>query len=213
MRKIFALVLSLLMLTASALAEDVLYPQYDLDVETFDQEEKVTFNAGFTSGDVLEGGLVLNLYGRDRYTVEEVQALQVGDKIFANNEEITIETLTDEEGDLLINGGFGYVSGATLWLMPDNWYYSAQYDGNVSATLRGQAMYLLADQVTLSHFVWDEEGNPAEDPCVVTLTPEELAIYLQELEDSGFYFSFINTYVTLENQVITEIDVLWTPAA
>lgn len=223
MKKIFALlmVLALLCMSFAAFAEEdkTLYPEHDLDMATFDQSDDFMVDVSLSSAAVTGQTIVLDIYGDDLYPVEALKALQAGDTILIDNEVMTIETLEwqDDDAVLLINGGdFETGEGAELRFLeesgdPDHLYCFGTND-IISSTMLGQAEFLLGDEITVTSFHWNEDGEPDEEPVVKTVKAAELKDYLAQIEETEqITFDHLTTTVRIVEQKVVEIVTVWAP--
>lgn len=218
MKKLISLmtVLCLLLgLGCCAEEDNMLYPYFDVDMATFDLTDSTVHVT--TDSDRIDENLCISLdiYAPDLYDYADLIALKPGDRIFANNEEFTIATIEyDAEFNAFeINGGFIDGDGVSLWAMSDNptVYYSFMYDDSISYTLQGQAVLKLAENVIVSTYVMDEEGEPREENEVNTVRAEDLKDYILERELGGIEFFYDITTVRVVKEEVTEITVNWAP--
>lgn len=223
MKKIFMLLMVLVMASMSfaVLAEEdkTLYPTRSLDMETFDQSEDFTVNVSLSSDSVTGQTIVLDIYGDDLYPVEALKALQTGDTILINNEVMVIETLAwqDDNAVLLINGGdFETGEGAELRFLddsgdPDHMVCVGTND-IISSTMLGQAEFRLGDEIQVTSFHWNEDGEPDEEPVVKIVSPNELKDYLALIEKTELIgFDHLTTHVRIVDQKVVEIVTVWAP--
>ena len=214
-----ALVLVCVSLAAFAEEDKTLYPEYSLNMETFDQSDDFTVDASLSSASVTDKTVILDIYGDDMYDVEKLKALQAGDTILIDNEVMTVESLEWQSDDavLLINGGnYETGEGAELRFLddsgdPDHMFCIGTSD-IISSTMLGQAEFLLGDEVTVTSFHWNEDGEPDRDPVVKVLTPAEVKDYIAQIEETEqIVFDHLTTTVRVVNQKVVEITTVWAP--
>lgn len=223
MKKIFALLMALVLVCMSlaALAEEdkTLYPEHGLNMETFDQGDDFTVDASLSSAAVTEQTIILDIYDNDLYPVEKLKALQIGDTILIDNDVMTIETLEwqDDDAVLVINGGnYETGEGAELRFLeesgdPDHLVCFGTND-IISATMLGQAEFLLGDEITVTSFHWNENGEPDQEPVVKTVKAAELKDYLAQIEETEqIIFDYLTTTVRIVEQKVVEIVTKWAP--
>lgn len=223
MKKLIALVLALTLACVcfAAFAEEdkTLYPEFDLNMETFDQSEDFIVDASLSSASVTDQTAILDIYSDDLYPVEALKALKPGDTILIDNEVLTIETLEwqNDGSVLVINGGdFESGTGAELCFLDDSGdpdhMFCIGVNGIISSTMLGQAEFLLGDEITVTSFHWNEDGEPDEEPVVRTVAPAELKAYLEEIETAEMIdFNHLTTTVRIVDQKIVEITTVWAP--
>ena len=223
MKKIFVLLMVVVLVCVgfSAFAEEdkTLYPVHDLNMETFDQSDDFTVDASFSSASVTDKTIVLDIYDDDRYPVEALKALKVGDTILIDNAVMKIESLVwqDDNAVLLINGGdFETGEGAVLRFLddsgdPDHMFCIGAND-IVSSSMLGQAEFLLGDEIQVTSFHWNEDGEPDEEPVIKVVPPDELKDYLALIEETELIdFDHLTTYVRIVDQKVVEIVTIWAP--
>lgn len=223
MKKIIMLLLALTLtcMSFAAFAEEdrTLYPESSVDMETFDQSPDFIVDASFTSASITDQTIVLDIYGDDLYAVEALKALQAGDTILIDNEVMTIESLEwqDDNAVLLINGGdYETGEGAELCYLddsgdPDHMICVGTND-IICSTMRGQADFQLGDEIQVTSFHWNEDGEPDDEPVVRTVAPAELKDYIAQIEETEqIDFNHLTTTVRIVDQKVVEIVTIWTP--
>ncbi|MBO2516418.1 MAG: hypothetical protein CW338_03960 [Clostridiales bacterium] len=227
MKKLLSAMIALVLLVscaafaASAEEKKVLRPFNDPDAAAIAAAQDITVNASLSALAVNEeeGTLTLDIHVTDFYRKEDLLALQPGDVIYANNEEIVIETLAWDELNIWldINGGFFEGDCASFYALPgvcgEGIMISQQYDDITGTTALEPQAFKLAEQVTVSTFRWGEDGEPDDEMDVAVLTPDQVKDYLQQVEDKDFFFGYSNTTVRIVDGQITEITLNWAPYA
>lgn len=165
-----------------------------------------TIPVAFTTDefDWMGGNLTLTVYNEDLYDAVEVSLMQVGDTLIYRQEPIVITSLKeDDRGILEVNGG---LEEGGCWLVgyEGGTYRSMEWDDHSAYTELGKAQVALAEDFRII----DCGLNP-EDPSDTISTGQKL--YLENLPDGRKDFFSLNTRVTIENGMITEINRKWIP--
>lgn len=219
MMMLMVLVMAFMSFAAFAEEDKTLYPVHSLDMETFDQSEDFTVDVSLSSDSVTGQTIILDIYGDDLYPVEALKALQTGDTILIDNEVMTIESLEwqDDNAVLLINGGyFETGEGAELRFLDDSGDpdHMACFGTNdiISSTMLGQAEFQLGDEIQVTSFHWNEDGEPDEEPVIKVVSPAELKDYLAQIEETELIdFNHLTTHVRIVDQKVVEIVTVWAP--
>ena len=219
MKKFFAILTALMLaVTGCVLASaegKTLSPAYDVDMETYGDEG----GAVHVSLDPVQvdetGCLIYSVYALDMYYKEDIEALQPGDKLFANDEELTVNTVEKTEYGYEINGGYDETEeGVSLRYVDEDpeTLYSMMLDDVASRTLVGQAAYPLADKVTVRTYKMGDDGDYHDEYDEAELDKADVADYLKAKEAEGILFSSPdNTVLMLVNGQVTDITVEWGP--
>lgn len=216
---LMTLVLVCVCFAAFAEGDNTLYPVHALNMETFDQSDDFTVDASLSSASVTDKSIILDIFDDDRYPVEALKALKIGDTILIDNEVMTVESLEwqDDDAVLLINGGsYETGEGAELRFLDDSGdpdhMLSFGVNDIISSTMLGQAEFLLGDEVQVTSFHWNEDGEPDEEPVVKTVSPAELKDYLAQVEETEqINFDHLTTKVRIVDQKVVEIVTVWAP--
>ena len=217
MKKILILLAAIALLFTSALAQDeVLYPVHDTDMETLSQAEDVRISTSASQVDD-NGCIYLDIYGTDLYEAEGLYQLQIGDKVLAGGEEITVQTLSidKEEGIVEINGSEpGYAGVAVFYSFDEEqkYYWHVLEADYITCTFLGQAYLKLADEVTITSYQMTEDGELMDEDLVTVLPASQVRDYMQSLEDEGVIFNYSWTYADISNDEVVSITVCWSPA-
>ena len=209
-----AAVLACCVLSVCAAEESrLLEPYADTDMEALGQD--YTVRATCLTDGTDEKGLDLMIFGKDLYSRADVLALRPGDRIFANGAETVVEKIDEVEGGIDINGGYlENNDGVSLFALPDDpdTLCSCMEDDYISSTFLGEAYEPFAEQIRISVYSMDEEGNPLGGYDETVLRPEEVRPFIQRMyEDSYIEFNYSVTTVTVQNGAITEIRVDYAP--
>ncbi|MDO4955652.1 MAG: hypothetical protein Q4E60_01355 [Bacteroidales bacterium] len=161
-----------------------------------------TVPAAFTpdSFNWMGGNLTMTVYNMDLYDVVDMEQMQVGDTIIYEGEAKVINTINRENG-IEINGG---LEEGGCWLAPNEGgtYVARNWDDHATYTELGKAELPLAED-----FVIIDCGEFPTDPNDTIRTDQKL--YIEQLTRTDFFS--LNTRVTIENGVITEINRRWIP--
>lgn len=223
MKKVITMMLALVLVSMSfavfAEEDKTLYPEHGLNMETFDQSEDFTVSASLSSASVTDQTVILDIYDDDLYSVEALKALQLNDTILIDNEVVTVESLEwdDDQAALLINGGdYETGEGIELCFLDDSGdsdhMFCVGTNDIISSTMLGQAEFLLGDEITVTSFHWNEDGEPDKEPVVKKVSPAELKAYLEQIEKTELIdFDHLTTTVRIVDQKVVEIVTVWAP--
>lgn len=164
-----------------------------------------TVPAFFASGDFrwMGGNLTMTVYSEDLYDAVDVSQLQPGDTLLYGGERIIVETISEEDGFLKINGGLDN-GGALLVGHEGGTYRAVTFDDHSLYTSLGQAEVPLAET-----FVIIDCGLNPDDPVDTIRSDQKL--YLESLDSTRSQFNYLDTRVVIENGLITEINRHWIP--
>lgn len=167
--------------------------------------EDCTVPAAFTSDDFrwMGGNLRMTVYSKDLYDAVEISRMQVGDTLVYTGEPMVIESIEELHGGIAINGDIDN-GGCCLAGYEGGTYVTRNWDDHATYTKLGTAEVALADD-----FVIIDCGEFPTDPADTIRTGQKL--YLESLKDSRREFFSLNTLVTIENGMITEINRRWIP--
>ena len=200
-RVLCALIAAVLLLCGIAAAETkVIRPMYvEMDLA---QPEDGIYYVAFDPSDIGDGMLKLAVYSQDCYDIADIAALSVWDTIIVGDEAIVVVTLEGED-DLMINGGLDEEGINLRAYDEDNCWRVAMEDDYASYTYRGDAVWLLDEEVCFTDG-WDIESEPEVITGADAVTK---AIAGTEME----YFDPYCTAVRVENGKIVEIERWYTP--
>lgn len=167
--------------------------------------EDCTVPAAFTSDDFrwMGGNLRMTVYSKDLYDAVEISRMQVGDTLVYTGEPMVIESIEELHGGIAINGDIDN-GGCCLAGYEGGTYVARNWDDHATYTKLGTAEVAMADD-----FVIIDCGEFPTDPADTIRTGQKL--YLESLKDSRREFFSLNTLVTIENGMITEINRRWIP--
>lgn len=173
-----------------------------LDVDNL---QNCTVPASFTSDDFrwMGGNLRMTVYSKDLYDAVCISQMQVGDTLIYMGEPMIIDRIEAQHGGIDINGGLDY-GGCHLTGYEGGTYVARNWDDHAIYTKLGEAEIALADE-----FIIIDCGEFPTDPSDTVRTGQKL--YLETLRDSRREFFSLNTIVTIENGMITEINRRWIP--
>ena len=149
------------------------------------------------------GNLTMTVYNQDLYDAVEISQMQVGDTIIYDGKKLVINKIAEEHGGIDINGGLDE-GGCCLAGNEGGTYVARNWDDHATYTELGKAEIALADD-----FVIIDCGIDPNDPIDTIRTGQKL--YIENLKDSKKDFFQLNTRVTIENGMITEIKRHWIP--
>lgn len=173
-----------------------------LDIEDL---KDCTVPAAFTSDDFrwMGGNLRMTVYSKDLYDAVEISRMQVGDTLVYTGEPMVIESIEELHGGIAINGDIDN-GGCCLAGYEGGTYVARNWDDHATYTKLGTAEVALADD-----FVIIDCGEFPTDPADTIRTGQKL--YLESLKDSRREFFSLNTLVTIEKGMVTEINRRWIP--
>ncbi len=200
-RVLCALIAAVLLLCCIAAAETkVIRPMYvEMDLS---QPEDGIYYVAFDPSDIGDGMLKLSVYSQDCYDIADIAEMSVWDTIIVGDEAIVVVTL-ERDDDLMINGGLDEEGINLRAYDEDNCWRVAMEDDYASYTYRGDAVWLLDEEVSFTDG-WDIESEPQVITGADAVTK---AIAGTEME----YFDPYCTAVRVENGKIVEIERWYTP--
>ena len=170
-----------------------------------DDLKDCTIPAAFTPDNFnwMGGNLTMTVYNQDLYDAVEISQMQVGDTIFYDSKKLVINKIAEEHGGIDINGGLDE-GGCCLAGNEGGTYVARNWDDHATYTELGKTEVALADD-----FAIIDCGIDPKDPIDTIRTGQKL--YIENLKDSKKDFFQLNTRVTIENGMITEIKRHWIP--
>ncbi|MCR4578117.1 MAG: hypothetical protein K5784_09450 [Clostridiales bacterium] len=200
-RVLCALIAAVLLLCCIAAAETkVIRPMYvEMDLS---QPEDGIYYVAFDPSDIGDGMLKLSVYSQDCYDIADIAEMSVWDTIIVGDEAIVVVTL-ERDDDLMINGGLDEEGINLRAYDEDNCWRVAMEDDYTSYTYRGDAVWLLDEEVSFTDG-WDIESEPQVITGADAVTK---AIAGTEME----HFDPYCTAVRVENGKIVEIERWYTP--
>lgn len=170
-----------------------------------DNLQDCTIPVAFTLDDFnwMGGNLTMTVYNQDLYDVVDISQMQVGDTLIYEGVPMVINTVNKDHGGIDINGGLDE-GGCCLVGNEGGTYIARTWDDHSTYTELGKAEIALA-----SDFVIIDCGMDPNDP-IDTIRVDQKH-YLENLKDGKKDFFKLNTRVTIENGLITEINRRWIP--
>ena len=166
----------------------------EIDIEALADGE---YPAAFEPADLADGALTFTVYWEDTFDVVEISQLAPGDSLFVDDTLVDVETVEEDDGDLLINGGLDE-GGVTLRAYDEDNVWRAVLENDLHTYFNwGETTLPLADDVTFADS-WDIEKDP------VTVTGAEAVADAITGTDMN-YFRSLNTTVRVEGGKIVEI--------
>lgn len=164
-----------------------------------------TIPAAFTQDDFnwMGGNLTMIVYNKDLYDAVEISQIQVGDTLIYQGTPMVISKIAEEHGGIDINGGLDE-GGCCLVGSDGGTYVARNWDDHATYTELGKAEVAMADD-----FIIIDCGEFPEEPSDTIRTGQKL--YIENLKDYKKDFFQLNTRVTVENGMITEINRRWIP--
>ena len=149
------------------------------------------------------GNLTITVYSQDLYDAVEISQMQVGDTLVYEGKPMVINSIVEEHGGIDINGGLDE-GGCCLAGYEGGTYVARNWDDHATYTKLGKAEVALAE-----NFIIIDCGDFPDEPFDTIRTDQKL--YIEKLRDYKKDFFQLNTRVTIENGMITEIKRHWIP--
>lgn len=164
-----------------------------------------TVSASFNTDDFrwMGGNLQMTVYAKDLYDAVEVSQMQVGDTLIYQSKPMVISKIEEADESININGG---IEEGGCWLVgyEGGTYIARTWDDHAIYSKLGDAEVALSED-----FIIVDCGIEPADPNDTIRTEQKL--YLENLQDYRRDFSPLNTRVTIENGLVTEINRHWIP--
>lgn len=209
MKKLLAIVLSLALLVCAAACAETVKRVPGVDMEAEDSLKDCMVKVSFSSEMMDETSVYSLIWDEIRYDIAEIGQLKVGDTIETSEGDVTIETLTKEDGVIEINGGYDN-GGVTLWSVDeDNCWVEKDMEMNAIVAV-GQAQLTFADIVAISIYNMNEDLSPTGEgyDTIVVPAAKAAAELTRIAEMMGIEeFSPYSTTATMENGVLTGITI------
>ena len=161
------------------------------------------YPVAFEPAALADGALTFTVFWEDTFDIVEISQLAPGDTLYVGDTVVDVETVEQDDGDLLINGGLDE-GGVTLRAYDeDNCWRAVLEDDYHTYFNWGETTLPVSDGVTFTDD-WDIEKDP------VTVTGAEAvaeAISTTEMDA----FSPLNTTVRVEDGQIVEIVRVYMP--
>lgn len=170
-----------------------------------DNLQDCTLAASFTSDDFrwMGGNLRMTVYNQVLYDAVEISQMQVGDTLIYESKPLVINKMENVDGGINVNGG---IEEGGCWLVgyEGGTYIARTWDDHAIYSELGKAEVALSED-----FIIIDCGIEPTDP-VDTIRMEQ-KFYLENLQDYRREFNQLNTRVTIENGLVTEINRHWIP--
>ena len=128
----------------------------EIDIEALADGE---YPAAFEPADLADGALTFTVYWEDTFDVVEISQLAPGNSLFVDDTLVDVETVEEDDGDLLINGGLDE-GGVTLRAYDEDNVWRAVLENDLHTYFNwGETTLPLADDVTFADS-WDIEKDP-----------------------------------------------------
>lgn len=167
--------------------------------------QNCTVPAAFTPNDFhwMGGNLSMTIYNRDLYDVVDISRMQVGDTLIYSGEPMIIRKSEEVNGGIDINGGLDE-GGCCLAPNEGGTYVARSWDDHATYTELGKAEIALSE-----NFVIIDCGEFPDELSDTVCSDQKL--YIENLKNGRREFFQLNTCVTIENGMITEIHRRWIP--
>ena len=172
----------------------------EIDIEALADGE---YPAAFEPAALADGELTFTVYWEDTFDVVEISQLAPGDTLYVGDTVVDVETVEEDDGDLLINGGLDN-GGVTLRPYDEDNCWKAVLENDLHTYFNwGETTLPLSEDVTFTDG-WDIEKDP------VTVTgAEAVAEAITGAEMDAFIPE--NTTVRVEDGRIVEIVRVYMP--
>ena len=118
-----------------------------LDIEALADGE---YPAAFEPAALADGALTFTVYWEDTFDIVEISQLAPGDTLYVGDAVVNVESVEEDDGDLLVNGGLDN-GGVTLRAYDeDNVWRAVEYDDQHTYFNWGEATLPLAGDVTFT---------------------------------------------------------------
>lgn len=170
-----------------------------------DELQDCTVPAAFKPEDFnwMGGNLRMTVYNQDLYDVVDISQMQVGDTLIYEGQPMVINKIDHQHGGIDINGGLDE-GGCCLAGNEGGTYVARNWDDHATYTKLGKAEVALSED-----FVIIDCGEFPDQPSDTIRTGQKL--YIENLKGYKEDFFQLNTRVTIENGMITEINRRWIP--
>ena len=145
----------------------------------------------------------MTVYNQVLYDAVEISQMQVGDTLIYESKPLVINKMENADGGININGG---LEEGGCWLVgyEGGTYIVRTWDDHAIYSELGKAEVALSED-----FIIVDCGIEPSDPNDTIRTEQKL--YLENLQDYRREFNQLNTRVTIENGLVTEINRHWIP--
>lgn len=170
-----------------------------------DELQDCTVPAAFKPEDFnwMGGNLRMTVYNQDLYDVVDISQMQVGDTLIYEGQPMVINKIDHQNGGIDINGGLDE-GGCCLAGNEGGTYVARNWDDHATYTKLGKAEVALSED-----FVIIDCGEFPDQPSDTIRIGQKL--YIENLNGYKEDFFQLNTRVTIENGMITEINRRWIP--
>ena len=166
-------------------------------------------HVGFKMDAVTEDKLVADVYEPQIYDIVDIEKLAVGDTIRYLGEDVTVESITDTTVGKEINGGFEEGGIILLTAEDTNGFIAYDLDNPVYLML-GCAEFTFADEVTVHHWIQNEDGGVnLEEQTTATIPANEVKDFFAE--DNAEVFVPAQVRIHVVDYVIDEIFIDYIP--
>lgn len=170
-----------------------------------DNLQNCTVPASFSVSDFrwMGGNLRMTVFGKDLYDAVDISLIDFYDTLIYESKPMIVRSFREVRGELLVNGGLDE-GGCTLAGYEGGTYVAHEWDDHATYSELGTAEVALAED-----FVIIDCGEFPNEPADTIRTGQKQ--YLESLEGYRREFFPLNTLVTIENGMITEINRRWIP--
>ena len=197
MKKILCTLIAVaLLLSALAVAEGKTIRPMTPDIDLTAPADGI-YGVVFDPADLADGALKFTIYTEDCFDIVDISTLAVGDTFYLGGVDFPIETLEEDDGELIVNGGMDEYGFNLRAFDEDNCWKVVMEDDYTTWTEYGEATLPLAEDVTFTDG-WDIEKEPE-----TFAGAEAVAAAITGTEMDAFIY--LNTALRVEDGQIVEI--------
>lgn len=145
--------------------------------------------------------LTVKVYDYDRYAMEDIQQLKVGDQIQVCRKPITVESIKNENGKVIINGG---IESNGVELMEDDALYRTN-------TINDQPAYYKLGEIVIPVSIdctFEDHVDLEKEPDGDVYDYDDIQAALRKSETP---FNAYNTIITVRKEQVVQIIRYWIP--
>ena len=187
--------------------EHVIHPlKSGIDINNI-EDAMVSGDFEITDFDFENKTLKVTLYERDIYDAVDITTMKVGDSIIINDETFPIESISEENGFIDINGGYTESEfGMTFMGEDGGTFRTLLLDDYATYSKLGEVTLSIGEEFKIHDFVCGDYG---EEP--VETDWENIQAFINELPDWDTGFGYHNTELRIVNNKVVDITRHWVP--
>jgi hypothetical protein len=187
--------------------EHVIHPlKSGIDINNI-EDAMISGDFEITDFDFENKTLKVTLYERDIYDAVDITTMKVGDSIIINDETFPIESISEENGFIDINGGYTESEfGMTFMGEDGGTFRTLLLDDYATYSKLGEVTLSIGEEFKIHDFV---RGDYGEEPTVIEYG--DIENYINGLSDVLKEFGRTSTLVKVENNEVISITRVWRP--